>query len=538
MYLDKDATGGRGTDATLERPSVEEAVDGQLDPTIPTATVVIPLYAGKTVDDHVVMHWEGETAAGSMSDAITVTSANIGRVIRFYVENDVIAASDGKPVTVSYEVEHRAGGTDYSIELPLAIGDQVGPPGDIDPPRVEGVVDGVLNLETVPAGGAKAIVPPYDNMARFDMVFLSINDTEWEFAKPIGGDGDIGKEIEFTIPRDVLAQYSGQRIQLRARVIFAGGDVKDSADLPIRVLTAVGALDKVEVPLADGDSLDPEAVTTPTVEVRVKPYVGVAEGDTITFTWANNNGTPAPFTASVTVPVQPNQNYVFNVPRAQVDGNIDGSATLSYTVKRGDAAAKPSDALTLFITAPFEAAAELDLTARGYLVADKPPLIVPEYCAYTREAKFGRAPHTYSSSAPKVASVDANGRVLALDNGTAVVTATDSLNVSRSYTFTVRGIRRLYFVSASASYSGAQAACRAAGLNSATLTEIQQFWQVYYPSTGPVAGYLGWLGYPFWTGTQIGAGTAYAYDLNGASGQGNATGRNEADYLQVVGIAP
>ncbi len=38
----------------------------------------------------------------------------------------------------------------------------------------------------------------------------------------------------------------------------------------------------------------------------------------------------------------------------------------------------------------------------------------------------------------------------------------------------------------------------------------------------------------------MGGGTAYAYDLNGTSpsGEGNATGRDKADYLQVVGITP
>ncbi|QPS47777.1 Ig-like domain-containing protein [Burkholderia humptydooensis] len=539
MYLDQDSGSRRDAAATLEEPTVEESVGNKLDPTLDQGTVVVPLYAGKAPNDVVTMYWVGKDPASSTNDSFRVTSTNQGRVIRFYVDGQYIAANNRTTVEVYYEAARANGSNDGSIHIMLEVGEQAGEPGLVDPPAVEGVQNGVLNLENVPAGGAPATVAAYEGMAHYDVVFIDINGGEWEDGKQIATQAEIGQPVAFTIPREVLAMFSGREVSMRTTVIPAsGGDSIRSNEVKFRILEPVGALPEVIVPLADGDALDPEQVVTPTVEVVVKPYQGIAEGDVITFTWRNTSGTPAPFTDVKTVGAIPQQDYVFEVPRAHVDQNIDKWAILSYTVVRGGAPAKPSGDLTLYIGAPFEAAATLDATGKDYIVAEKPPLVVPDFGSYTREAKFGTEPYTYATDDASIATVDNTGRVVATGNGTATISATDSLGVGRSYPITVKGVKQLFFVSASANFAGAQAACAAAGLRTVTLDEMKSFWRGYFPSTGPVAGYMGWLGYLFWTGTQIGAGTAYAYDLNGASEQGNAIGRNEADFLQVVGIAP
>ncbi|WP_087686594.1 hypothetical protein [Pandoraea sp. PE-S2R-1] len=538
MYLDKDTSGKRNSAASLEAPSVEEADGGSLDPDSPSATVVVPLYQGKAVGDTVTMHWEGETGAGSTSDSIQVTGSNLPRVIRFYVSAQYIAANDGKTVAVSYTVVSVAGGTESSDALTLAVGDASPEPGLVAPPEIEGVVNGVLNLEDVPAGGAKASVAPYGGMARYDVVFISINDGEWEDAKSISSDAEVGQPVTFTIARDVLMRFSGQAVSIRTQIIPASGEPFESNDSTVRILEPVGELPVVDVPLAEGGSIDPDAVIGPSVAVVVKPYQGIAEGDVITLTWTNASGVPAAFVETVTVGGTPQQDYVFDVPRAHVDQNRDQSALLSYTVKRGGGAPVASDALTLFIGEAFEAAVSVDATGKGYLVAEKPPLVVPAFATYTREGKFGTGPYTYQTSDADVAQVNNAGVVVATGNGSATISATDSLGQTRSHSLTVVGIRQVFFVSASANFAGAKVACTTAGLDMVSLDDMKAFWRGYYPSTGPVAGYMGWLSYLFWTGTQIGAGTAYAYDLNGGSEQGNATGRNEADFLQVIGIAP
>ncbi|VVE36619.1 hypothetical protein PHO31112_03916 [Pandoraea horticolens] len=543
MVLHQDASQTRDGAAPLEQPEVKEAVDGVLDPNLSTATVVVPIYTGKEVGDEIEMFWKGRTPVDSTDDSIRVTVANKGRPTNFYVEAQYIQPNEGTKVEVSYTVTHANGSTDGSLPLYLSIGQQTPVLGEVQPPVVDGVAkNGVLNLESVPQQGARAMVSPYLGMQLFDVVFIEINDRDYEWgAKSIDTPAQVGQPVEFTIPRDILAGYAGQTIELRSTVIPAKGGKSVSPSLPVLVLEPVGALPKAVVPLAtgDGNALDPKTVTGPTIEVVVKPYPGVAERDVIAFTWKNSNDLPPqPFQQSQTAPQNPQKDYSFPVPRAYVDQNIDGSADLFYTVTRGTVT-KPSDGLTLWIGNAFQAPAKLDLTGRGYIVAEKtPPTVSDAYC-YQRSANFGQAPYTYVSSDPAVVTVDKNtGKVAPVDNGTAIITATDSQKVSRAYPITVSGVRKVYFVSGSANFKGAQAACAAAGLATLTLDEMRQFWRLYYPSAGPVADYLSWLSYPFWTSTNIGAGTAYAYDLNGDSAQGNATGRNQDDYLQVTGIAP
>ena len=451
-----------------------------------------------------------------------------------------IAANDRGTVEIWYGVVHSAGGDDESIRLTLEIGEQPGEPGDVDPPEIEGVQNGVLNLESVPRDGALATVMQYPSMREYDVVYFSIRTDviEWEDGVPID-ELQVGKPVEMTIPRFELERVSGREVKLKTVVIHTvGGDRIESAASPIRILAPVGDLPEVDVPLADGESLDPEQVTGPSVQVVVKPYTGVAVGDVITFTWTNASGAPAPFVGTQTADDPPQHDYVFEVPSAHVDQNVDKAATLSYTVARGAAQPKPSASLTLYIGEAFEAAATLDATGKHYILAEKPPLAVPEYGTLLREAKFGAGPYVYRSSDETVASVDAAGRVTARGNGTATITATDSGNQSRSYPITVAGVVQLFFVTASANFAGAQAACASANLRVPTLDEMKAFWAGYYPSVGRVAAYMEWLSYPFWTGTTQGAGLAYAYDLNGDSEQGNVIGRNEADFMQVVGIFP
>jgi hypothetical protein len=525
-------------DSLLAKPSVLEAVDGVLNPDLPEATVVVPVYTNKAAGDRITMHWKAPTPEGSTDDGIRITDASKDRPSYFYVEAEYIKVNEGSRVEVSYVVHRPDGSDDSSEPLYITIGESKPEPGKVEPPDVEGVVDGVLNLASVSDQGANAAVRPYHGMALYDVVFIDINVNEWERAVQIDTPDKVGKPVQFVIPKSVLTGYTGQTIKLTTTVVPAKGDIFGSLPLPVRVLEPVGALPKPSVPLAEDDVLDPKKVTGATVEAIVKPYPDIAEGDVIHFTWENTSGVPAPFTHSATAPKDPEKDYPFQVPRAQVDQNIDGSARLWYVVTRGSVTSRPSDTLALWVGDAFLAPAKLDLTGRGYIVTDKLPPVVPEAFTYTRKAKFGQPPYTYKSGTPSVATVDNQGKVTAISNGTSIISATDSKNQSLAYTLTISGVLNLFFVSGSASFSGAQAACTAAGLRSITLDEMRQFWQLYYPSAGPVSAYQGWLGYPFWTATELGAGTAYAYDLNGASAQGNATGFDETEYMQVAGIAP
>jgi len=187
----------------------------------------------------------------------------------------------------------------------------------------------------------------------------------------------------------------------------------------------------------------------------------------------------------------------------------------------------------------FELPETLDLSQDDYVVVvDKAPPDVPAYARLTRAATWGRPPYRYGSSNDYVASVDAqSGEVTAMGNGQCTITATDSQGEVRSYALTVKGIRQLYYLSSSADWQGMVLVCSVADLDPVTLVDIKQLWTLYNPGNGRVAEYLGWLSYPFWTGDKLGAGTAWAYDLNGDSVNDNATAFSTDTYLPVLGIS-
>ncbi|MGA8133044.1 MAG: Ig-like domain-containing protein [Pseudomonas gingeri] len=171
-------------------------------------------------------------------------------------------------------------------------------------------------------------------------------------------------------------------------------------------------------------------------------------------------------------------------------------------------------------------------------MADKAPPDVPAYARLTRAASWGSAPYRYDSSHDNIASVNAqSGEVTARGNGQCTITATDSQGEIRSYALTVKGIRQLHYLSSGADWQGMILVCAAADLDPVTRADIERLWTLYNPGNGRVAEYLGWLNYPFWTGDTLGAGTAWAYDLNGPSVNDNATAFGTDTYLPVLGIS-
>lgn len=230
---------------------------------------------------------------------------------------------------------------------------------------------------------------------------------------------------------------------------------------------------------------------------------------------------------------------VFYVEAEHFVANLEGIVVVRYEVLMLDGSTVPSDELSLKLTAGFDEPATLDLSQDYYVaVADKAPPTVPAYARMTRAATWGSPPYGYVSSDEYVASVNVQtGEVTARGNGQCTITATDSQKLSRAYRLTVRGIRQLYYLSSGADWAGMVVVCNTAGLDPVTLLDIKRLWTLYYSGTTPVAQYLGWLNYPFWTGDKLGPDTAWAYDLNGDSVNDNATAFTTDTYLPVLGAS-
>ena len=192
----------------------------------------------------------------------------------------------------------------------------------------------------------------------------------------------------------------------------------------------------------------------------------------------------------------------------------------------------------------FEGDVLLDLSPHDYVVsADKPPKRIPDFARFKREASGGVAPYRYVSSAPKVATVDASGEVTGLANGVCQITATDSQEKALHFNLTVKGIRRVHFVSPGSDWSGSKKACEAAQLVPVSLSRIKRLWSLYTssadePEPHRVGDYLGYMDYAYWTADDLGAGTAQTYDLNGRDEHGNASALDKNEYRQVMGMDP
>lgn len=297
--------------------------------------------------------------------------------------------------------------------------------------------------------------------------------------------------------------------------------------------------DTLELPLvppsvdqAPDGILDPEHIPVGGVTVRIRPYVPMTYRDHV-YVYVGDYTDDIPISlGAVGRPV------TFIVPADEFDVSPGTQIPVHYEVQFYQGERVPSAVLDLTVGGGFEDPFSFDLSAENYVVAaHKPPLSVPAFTRISREANWGTAPYIYSSSEPLIADVNAQtGEITAWRNGLTTITAVDSRSVQRSYSLTVNGIKVVHFLSSSADWQGMKAVCAAANLEPVSLPDIKRLWTFYYPNSGAVATYLGWLNYPFWTGDVLGAGTAWAYDLNGSQINENAIGVAQDTFLQAMGI--
>jgi hypothetical protein len=293
------------------------------------------------------------------------------------------------------------------------------------------------------------------------------------------------------------------------------------------------ALSPPSVEEADENNvLDPRNLPDNGATVRIKAWSGMAYRDHVYLTVST-------FTDGLPI----NQSSVgkdvlfYDIPKALFSAAQGGTLEVGYRVEfsAGD---NDSATTTLHIIGGFDQAATLDLNGTHYLsIAGFPPSDIPKQARMQRPADWGRAPYVYTSSDPDIATVVDTGEVTALANGSCRITATDSEGQTQSYPLTITGMRVVHFLSASCDWQGMQDACTTAGLVPVPLADFRRLWQIYYPDNWPVTQYTGWLPYAFWTADALGAGTAWAYDLDGDDANANASSHTSDTHLQALGLA-
>lgn len=97
----------------LPAPSVEDVVDGALDPDLSSTILVVPNYPGKAIGDQIKITWEG-SASGSLKNEMPVKSGNLANPIKFTIPGSAIKPNDQGTVEASYDVARADGKTSSS----------------------------------------------------------------------------------------------------------------------------------------------------------------------------------------------------------------------------------------------------------------------------------------------------------------------------------------------------------------------------------------------------------------------------------------
>lgn len=288
---------------------------------------------------------------------------------------------------------------------------------------------------------------------------------------------------------------------------------------------------KPSVDEAPGDVLDPANIPARGVTVRITPYDDMAYRDHVFLSVGKSYTDHLPIGSTAV-----GKDVIFMVPASALTADENDLVLIAYEVQLYGAERVKSQPLDLLLQSDFDAQATLDLSAHNHVVSVvKPPPNLPDAARMTRLAQWGSGPYQYASSVPSIASVNPQtGEVSALRNGKTTISATDSQSQTRAYPLTVQGIVEVHFLTHSADWQGMLKLCEPEDLQTVTLVQIKRLWTLYYPDAGPVADYLEWQNYPVWTGDELGAGTAWTYDLNGGSVNDNASAHDKATYCQAL----
>lgn len=327
----------------LPAPSIKEAEDKELDlANIPEhgATATVQPWTSMVDGDRLELFIIGRDANGTPSSHYDYKDVeSTGNPVDFTVRKGFFVPL----VNGSVEAYYRVNGED-SDTLPLQIVHQGG--ALLPAPSVNGVVDNVLDPDTVP-DGTKAVVSQYPGKALDDRIYLTweglpeasythfIEVTLENLETPIAFDIAYDPYIIGNLNSSVMVSYW---------VVRASGNPAPSASLPILVQREAGEeFVAPSVLQAPTGTLDPiQALNGATVRVK---YDGMLPSDILAVAWTGNSQADTwqsdPKNGSAFGQVD------FSVPVSVVAASQGKTIEVRYAVVRNDQPAKPSLPLEL-----------------------------------------------------------------------------------------------------------------------------------------------------------------------------------------------
>jgi hypothetical protein len=470
-----ELTVSHDTSTPLPVPGVDQvSADGVLDPANIGLEAVVRIrpYPGMAIRDKVTLHWDGRLPDGIYSTYTVLNSGTVGREVVFRVLKSIVLASLDSQVNVRYEVE-RNGQIYRSRQLAFVVQQTMVTP--LPGPLVKEAKGDTLYVADT-TNGATVVIQATASFKRNDRVVIDVRG-------PNGSDSkektiledDVGKELSLVFASALVAANVGQTIEVAYIVRRASGIVQVSSSLRLNVM---GSLTELAPPLMDGVGangvLVPSRVPESGATVRVA-YQDMQASDSVTVSW---RGTSAYDPPSQIVGGAPQ--LQFTLPKSFITSNAGQPATVTYAVTRaGTSSVSAPLQLTVSPALLFDAS-PVTLFGKVYLIPGLPD-VLPAFPANTtvrRVASGGQAPYAYRSSNASVAVVDATGLASVRGNGTAVISVTDALGATGSYTVSVTGVIHCQGVG-SGSLSQMMAAAASAGGRIPSLNELNEIYNAY-----------------------------------------------------------
>lgn len=251
----------------------------------------------------------------------------------------LVAAGDSASLIVNYEIRDEV--NNWSLYSSPAFTDvQIDPnaPGaprvvDADPTTHE------IDLAVLGSKDVQVLIPPR-GLNPLDIITLhwigqTSEGTPVEpviAPKPVDADG-FTPEFE-VLNADVVAIASGSaRVYYNVQPAVGPGRSKS---VTVSVVGQPAQLDPPTLDGAVGNTIDPEAVPATGATVRIKPYTAKDFGDVVILLWEGLDAVNTPLVYSDEYSVGRNEENIdvtFPVPKNKLEPLVNGSLTLSYTVK-------------------------------------------------------------------------------------------------------------------------------------------------------------------------------------------------------------
>ncbi|MGF6488934.1 Ig-like domain-containing protein [Pseudomonas frederiksbergensis] len=430
----------------LLAPTVKGQTDNNFNPTLQDVRVVVPK-GSLLPTDKVIVIWQGATgtpAAGSYTSPPRLVSAGL----EFVVPRSVLAYSLGKTVTVTYSIERN---DITSTSLPLSLNILTLPVTALIPPKiVEADANNVLDLMALGTKDATIHGLLWTLIEAGQQVWMGLegkkaDGTAHNLQVWSGGSSRVNTTwvSQGFWPKPVLNSFLaalGHGTTLTIKFMASLDKSNNAATatvFPDRTYTirSVELVIPTLVNVLDANNVEvPEGTSTISTTLKLKgkasngQQVEIFDGSgasAVSKGKATAHATTGDWDLTIT---------------------LDPGAHRLYAKSLYHSAPVYSNVRTLTVTLPLSVDTSM-LRLDGVMVRSRycPNLNGVDAIGNTalRQASGGKPSYHYQSSNQQVATVDANGKVTGMGNGTAIITITDQSNAQVSYSVAVSNVYSL-----------------------------------------------------------------------------------------------